>query len=59
MPNAVARNGAVRPWNESNHSRLRIVSTLAISVTSSGSMSVAMNTANTTRLNGKRRKTNA
>ena len=39
--------------------RSRMVCTLGISVTSIGSISVAMNTANSTRLNGKRRNVKA
>ena len=59
VPNAVARNGAVNPWKLLNQRRLRIVSTLPISVTSSGSINVAMNNAKMRRLNGNRKYTKA
>ena len=53
VPKAVAMNGTAMPWNELNQSRSRTVWRLGSKVTSIGSRSVAMNTANITRLNGK------
>ena len=59
VPKAVARNGRVRPGYELNRSRVRMVCTLGMSVTSMGSISVAMNSTKSTRLSGKRRKAKA
>src|SRR5690606_34084617 len=59
VPKAAARNGAVRPWNELNQPSVRIVSTFAISVTSIGSIKVAMKATKATLRNGNRRNANA
>ena len=59
VPKAAARNGAVSPWKELNQPSVRIVSTFAMSVTSIGSINVAMKATNASRRNGNRRNANA